>query len=141
MRRPAVTRSAILVASLGFTLVASGAPALAGNATPPDPVTSGVSGRVRLTDTGSSPSVICRFDDSSDPILINGMTIRAPRVRWPNRKPGVSGESGRVAWRITLEHSADGVTGWSTVTTFKRKVLTTMESTAATFADRAIGIS
>ena len=141
MRRPLLP--GLLLTLLLGAVIASPAAASAGTpagfGSVPPPVTTGKVGPWSLRDTTASPSVICSYDMGGPLTTAKTATVRAPRVRWLDRKPAV-GEHGRVRWWISVETTSDNGISWQPAGISRVKTATATEGTRAPFATQQLSL-
>lgn len=141
MRRPLLP-GLLLTLLLGTAVAgpaATSATTPAGFGSVPPPVTTGVVGPWSLKDTQTSPSVACLYDVGGPITTAKTATIRAPKVRWPDRRP-VGGERGRVRWRVTIEMTSDNGVTWQPAGITRVRTATATEGTRAPFTTQQLSL-
>lgn len=130
MRRTRRLLPAIVIALFASMLMAGGA--LAGVQVP-DEQTTGKVGPYVIPDEELDTLVTCHYGLQAVDAKMTGLTIDAPEVRWPDTKPAVPGQKGKVGWRVLVQQLSGDANSWTTVAQRPMQKRTATETTAAPF--------
>lgn len=65
----------------------------------------GTIGPARFTDTSEKPGATCTYEGAAGTQYFTGMTLRGPRVKYPDQDPALGHEDyGKVGYKIQLQH-------------------------------------
>jgi hypothetical protein len=76
---------------------------------------SGVIGHYQVKDTSAHPPVTCNYTNAYPSHYLVSLSVKAPKVWWPNTSKSDKNENGMVGWWPVIQRQTK--TGWHTVTT------------------------
>jgi hypothetical protein len=119
------------IALLATMLAASGA--LAGVPVPPETKVGKV-GPYVIADAQADTLATCRYSPKSSDATLQQVIVDPPQVRWPNTKPAVPGQKGKVGWRVIIQAANVSWTTWTTIAQRPMQKRMATESKPAAFS-------
>jgi hypothetical protein len=132
-------RSASLLVSAAALLLSAQA-ALAAGPTMPAEQTTGSVGPYAILDGSSLTAAICRFTDA-EPLKLQRIVVKPPKVQWPDTNADNDLQHGRVRHRIVVQRSIDEGQTWTFYRASTPQTAVAFESTAAPLTKRSVAIS
>jgi hypothetical protein len=120
------------------TVLAAGS-AVAGVPVPPETKTGKV-GPYVIADAQADTIATCTYSPKSNDATLQQVIVDPPQVRWPNTKPAVPGQKGKVGWRVIIQAANVSWTTWTTIAQRPMQKRTATETKAAAFTKRTIAV-